>query len=124
MTGRAQALAALTADCPWCEHARLHGWWGPDIPAGHTHHPCCHQTMSGRIWHCPGGTWGGCCRSFSRDSHADKHRVDGHCKDPATLRTKPRDGTKPRPVLVLRDDGVWASPPPDQPLPFWKGASA
>lgn len=101
--------------CVPCDYARAHGYWGDTIPASKTHHPCCHLTISSKVWHCVA-----CCRSFSRDSHADKHRVNGQCVDPTVLRTKPRDGSPSRPVLVQRDDGVWSAPPPESPLPFWK----
>ncbi|MEU0665730.1 hypothetical protein ABZ508_26590 [Streptomyces lavendulocolor] len=58
----------------------------PQLPYTAIRHPKCGQWWTGGTRaHCPA-----CCRTFSTDSAADKHRrgahgKDRHCVDPATV---------------------------------------
>lgn len=71
--------------CEICDYAEAEGWWGP----GHrgTHCRFCHRGRPGAWWtgraeaHCVARLEDGsrCCLHFSRDSVAEKHRVDGRC---------------------------------------------
>ena len=87
--------------CELCAYADIHGWWGPSLPSGKTHHRCCHLTVSGKRPHCTS-----CCATFTVDSAASKHRRDGKCMDPATV-----TGKTGKLLLHQRADGLWSSPP-------------
>lgn len=76
------------------------------LPSNAIRHPACGGwwTGAGRS-HCPA-----CCRTFSCDSAADRHRVgafgvDRRCADPASVGLVPRE----RPYGVL-----WGHPGPDE----------
>ena len=87
----------------------------PTRPATATVHPPCGNWWTGATRsHCPA-----CCRTFSTDNAADKHRqgrfgIDRHCVDPATVGLIPVE--KPYGVL-------WQNPAPDGPAWFTKPAA-
>lgn len=96
-------------DCVPCANARdpKVGYWGV---VGITHCRRCHRTWPlsrTREAHCPT-----CCAHFSSPSGFDAHLrpvgASPPCRPPGELRHK--DG---RPVLVQREDGTWAFPPPE-----------
>lgn len=49
---------------------------------------------------------GGCHELFSGLALFDRHRVNGKCLDPATVKTKPKDGSPAVRAMYLTD-GVW-----------------
>ena len=69
--------------CPRCEHAKLHGWWGP--PHQLTHCRKCHRdwTAASSQAHCVT-----CCAHFSTYHGADMHLTPAGCRPPETVRTK------------------------------------
>jgi hypothetical protein len=77
----------------------------PALPAGAIQHPACDSWWTGLSRaHCPA-----CCRTFSTDSAADKHRIgkygeDRRCADPTTVGL----------VAVAKPYGaLWQHPGPD-----------
>lgn len=78
---------------------------GTPIPVNAIRHPACGQWWTGLTRaHCPA-----CCRTFSTDTAADKHRIGKHgvdrrCVDPAEVGLVAKD--KPYGTL-------WAFPAPE-----------
>lgn len=75
-------------------------------PAHENHCRDCHRSWrGGSELHCAS-----CHRQFGGEVAFSAHQKDGICRDPATLLTKPKDGSKPQPRFrpVQRKDGyVW-----------------
>lgn len=79
-----------------------------DLPKTAIRHGACNSWWTGiNRAHCPA-----CCRTFSGDSAAEKHRVgtfgpdgDRHCVDPATVGLIPRD---------MAYGVLWGWPGPDE----------
>lgn len=89
---------------------------GTQLPYGAIQHPKCGQWWTGPSRsHCPT-----CCRTFSCDSAADRHRrgqfgIDRHCVDPAAVglvaTNKPWGQMWQNPS---RDEGFWGAPGDEQ----------
>ena len=81
----------ITVECPICDYAEAHGWWGPTM-RGKTHCSTCHAT------------WGGTSRAHCKLCHetfASYGVSDHHWRPPA--KRKPAEHVHPSLV-----EGYWA----------------
>jgi hypothetical protein len=93
-------MTAPDLDCPVCQHADEHGWWG----VTGTHCRKCHRSWQAlKQAHCTL-----CCAHFASVRAADMHMNAQGCRPPDEVRTGA--GT---PRLVLRstkDGAIWGEP--------------